>query len=131
MSKQGLCRLCKKRPPWQYKNCPPGVCKKCYHRHIWVNRPAARKQRQAQTAAVEPDELVLDDVLELGDVLDLDDVPDVGGDLARDDEALLEWLDGPAFAPPPPFLRNVRQLRFRLRDMATIHDKMGHIDGGQ
>jgi hypothetical protein len=42
--KQRKCRICKKRPPWKYKNCPPGVCKQCYHRDVWVDRPAARKQ---------------------------------------------------------------------------------------
>ena len=41
--KQRLCRICKKRRPWKYKNCPPDVCKQCYHRHIWPNRPALRK----------------------------------------------------------------------------------------
>lgn len=45
MSKQQLCRICKKRPPWRYKNCPPGVCKRCYHKHVWPERPAARAQR--------------------------------------------------------------------------------------
>jgi len=40
---QRLCRICKKRPPWKYKNCPPGICKRCYHRHIWPERPAARR----------------------------------------------------------------------------------------
>ena len=60
MSTQRLCRLCKKRPPWKYKNCPPDICKRCYHRHIWPDRPAARKLRQASPD--EPDELVLDDL---------------------------------------------------------------------
>jgi hypothetical protein len=45
MSKQRLCRICKKRPPWKYKNCPPGICKRCYHKDVWPERPAARKQR--------------------------------------------------------------------------------------
>jgi len=27
--KQRPCRICRKRPPWQYKNCPPGICKRC------------------------------------------------------------------------------------------------------
>jgi hypothetical protein len=40
-----LCRICKKRPPWRYKNCPPGICKRCYHKHVWPDRPSARKQR--------------------------------------------------------------------------------------
>ena len=21
-------------PPWRYRNCPPGICKRCYHRHV-------------------------------------------------------------------------------------------------
>ena len=69
MSNQRLCRICKRRPPWQYKNCPPAVCKKCYHRHIWVDRPAARKQRQAQ--------VVSDGVPDLttADGLSFDDIP--------------------------------------------------------
>jgi hypothetical protein len=39
MSKQRLCRICKKRSPWKYKNCPPGICKRCYHQHVWPERP--------------------------------------------------------------------------------------------
>jgi len=42
--KQRTCRICKKRPPWKYKNCPPDVCKRCYHRHVWPERPWARKR---------------------------------------------------------------------------------------
>ncbi len=42
---QRLCRICKKRPTWKYKNCPPDVCKRCYHKHVWPERPAARKGR--------------------------------------------------------------------------------------
>lgn len=45
--KQRKCRICKKRPAWRYKNCPPGVCKRCYHKDVWVDRPAARKERSA------------------------------------------------------------------------------------
>lgn len=40
--KQRLCRICRKRPPWKYKNCPPDVCKRCYHKYIWPERPTAR-----------------------------------------------------------------------------------------
>ena len=29
--KQRKCRICKKRPSWRYKNCSPGICKRCYH----------------------------------------------------------------------------------------------------
>jgi hypothetical protein len=61
MSKQRLCRICKKRSPWKYKNCPPGICKRCYHRHVWPDRPAVRRLRQEQTNAGESDELVLED----------------------------------------------------------------------
>jgi hypothetical protein len=46
MKKQKLCRICKKRPQWANKNCPPRICKRCYHKHIWSERPAARKARQ-------------------------------------------------------------------------------------
>jgi hypothetical protein len=40
--RQALCRICKKRPPWRGKNCPPGVCKRCYHKHVWPDVRAAR-----------------------------------------------------------------------------------------
>ncbi len=55
--KQGrrLCRICKKRPPWKYKNCPPDVCKPCYHRHVWPERLAAMKRRSDAEEEV-PDE---------------------------------------------------------------------------
>ncbi len=55
MSKPALCRICKKRPPWRYKNCPPGICKRCYHKHVWPERPSARRQRQG--ASDEPEDL--------------------------------------------------------------------------
>jgi hypothetical protein len=45
--KQQLCHICRKRPPWRYKNCPPGVCKRCYHKEVWPDRPAARRERRA------------------------------------------------------------------------------------
>jgi hypothetical protein len=41
-----MCRICKKREPWKYKNCPPGVCKRCYHHDVWPQRPAARTQQR-------------------------------------------------------------------------------------
>jgi hypothetical protein len=37
-----------------------------------------------------------------------------GNDLAHDDDALLDWLNGPEFAPPPAFMRNVRKLHFHI-----------------
>lgn len=45
--KRQVCRICRKRPPWTYKNCPSDVCKKCYHRDVWPERQAAGKQRRA------------------------------------------------------------------------------------
>ena len=52
--KQRLCGICQKRPPWQDKNCPPGICKRCYHKHVWVDRPEARRLRtEAATLAGE------------------------------------------------------------------------------
>jgi hypothetical protein len=50
--KQRKCRICKKRPPWRYKNCPPGICKRCYHRHVWAERP--RRNREAGVLEPEP-----------------------------------------------------------------------------
>ena len=44
----------------------------------------------------------------------LGDAPDQVDDLVHDDEALVTWLTGPEFAPVPPFLRNQRQLHFRI-----------------
>ena len=37
-AKQRKCRICKKRPPWRNENCPPGICKRCYHSHVWEQR---------------------------------------------------------------------------------------------
>ena len=45
MNKQPRCRICKKRPPWRHKNCPPGVCKRCYHEHMWPERLAEQSGR--------------------------------------------------------------------------------------
>jgi len=49
--KQRKCRICKKRPPWRYKNCPPGICKRCYHRHVWAERP----RRNGEVGVLEPE----------------------------------------------------------------------------
>lgn len=43
--RQRVCRICRKRPAWQYKNCRRGVCKRCYHAKIWPDRPSVRKLR--------------------------------------------------------------------------------------
>jgi hypothetical protein len=53
--KQPVCRICKKRPPWRYKNCPPGICKRCYHQRIWADRPAARAV-WGTTGAIDPED---------------------------------------------------------------------------
>ena len=50
MGRQRRCRICHKRPPWRYKNCPTGVCKRCYHREIRADRPAARAEPKAAAA---------------------------------------------------------------------------------
>lgn len=64
--KQRKCRICKKRPPWQYKNCPPGICKRCYHSHVWEGNP----RRSREVTEPEPFELDLADLeqLELSDL---------------------------------------------------------------
>jgi len=49
--KQRKCRICKKRPPWRYKNCLPGICKRCYHRHVWAERP----RRNGEVGVLEPE----------------------------------------------------------------------------
>ena len=54
--KQRKCRICKKRPPWRYKHCPPGICKRCYHRHVWAERP----RRGREVAVLEPEPFELD-----------------------------------------------------------------------
>ena len=58
--KQRMCRICKKRPPWKYKNCPPGVCKQCYHKNVWADRPAARKERGTATGRQELSDPAID-----------------------------------------------------------------------
>ena len=54
MSKQARCRICKKRPPWKHKNCPPGVCKRCYHKHVWPEQLAARTGPEADDLETQP-----------------------------------------------------------------------------
>ena len=51
MARPRRCRICRKRPPWRYKHCTPGVCKRCYHAEVWPDRPAAREQRRTERAA--------------------------------------------------------------------------------
>ena len=57
---------------------------------------------------------MLDDVLAFDAVLDRDDVSDHPVDLARDDEALLAWLNSPEFAAAPPWERTQRELHFHI-----------------
>ena len=64
----------------------------------------ARWPGQTPLRLAEPDQ---------GDPTDLDDVPS-SAELAQDDDALLDWLHGAEVAPPPPFLRNVRELHFHI-----------------
>jgi hypothetical protein len=71
--KQRRCRICRKRPPWRYKNCPPGICKRCYHKHVWAERPSAHQGRGAST---DPACLFLTDHGYLDDDVVLDDLPD-------------------------------------------------------
>src|SRR5438445_12468274 len=56
MTRQRRCRICHERPPWHGKNCPPGICKRCYHREIWIDRPTARRERHEveRAAAADP-----------------------------------------------------------------------------
>ena len=46
MTRQRKCSICRKRPPWRYKNCPPGICKRCYHKHVWEQRPGAKREAE-------------------------------------------------------------------------------------
>ncbi len=85
-----------------------------------MDRPAVRKQRKIEAAAAKAEAYVLDDVLAFDavrgfdDPLDMDDVSDHVVDLARDDEALLAWLNSPAFAAAPPWERTQRELHFHI-----------------
>ena len=49
------CRICKKSPVWRggdVKN-PGPYCKKCYHKHVWINRPGAREEESLADAYVD------------------------------------------------------------------------------
>lgn len=65
--KQRMCRICKKRPPWKYKNCPPGVCKRCYHKNVWAG--SARRPQGAAARLTGPDDASI--CLRAGDALEL------------------------------------------------------------
>lgn len=55
--KQSLCKICKKNPIWHYKNSDGTVCKRCYHKHVWVERPSARKSKKVAAINNEVEEL--------------------------------------------------------------------------
>ena len=46
MAEQKLCRVCRKRPVWYYKGVWLKVCKRCYHKHVWMHRPETKKARK-------------------------------------------------------------------------------------
>jgi hypothetical protein len=47
---QRVCAFCHKRPLWRDK-----ACKRCWHKHLWPDRPAARRERRAaERAAMDP-----------------------------------------------------------------------------
>jgi hypothetical protein len=52
---------------------PAGICKRCYHKHVWAERPAAQQGRCAPT---DPSPLLLSDHGHLDDDSVLDDLPD-------------------------------------------------------
>ncbi|TFI55120.1 hypothetical protein BLD44_007255 [Mastigocladus laminosus UU774] len=64
--KQSVCRICKKNPIWHYKNSDGTVCKRCYHKHIWVERFSLSKSKKVavnnnEVEEVEsPKELIFD-----------------------------------------------------------------------
>lgn len=41
-----MCRICKKRETWYFKGILWNVCKRCYHKHVWTQRPGIRKARK-------------------------------------------------------------------------------------
>jgi len=58
------CRICRKRPVWKggdVKN-PGPFCKRCYHKKVWPEREAARKNRRAEPPIEQPipDHLMMD-----------------------------------------------------------------------
>ena len=44
--KQQLCRIRKKNPVWRGGDVkePGPYCKRCFHKHVWPNRPSRRKK---------------------------------------------------------------------------------------
>ena len=55
MTRQRKCRICKKRPPWRYKNCPPGIFKRCYHKHVWDQRPQGKREPEVPLSETWPE----------------------------------------------------------------------------
>jgi len=110
------CRICRKRPPWGSKKCPAGVCKRCYHKHVWTERPGARKQDRA--GGDKPDRPLIDESWAYepwaygpwGDESWIDDEPwpdEPWPDEPWVDESLADepwvdeqWVDEPIFGQP-------------------------------
>ena len=42
---QPVCRDLPEAAALAVQDCPPVICKRCYHRHIWPDRPEARAER--------------------------------------------------------------------------------------
>jgi len=57
--KQRLCCICKKRPVWmdRHKGLLWKVCKRCYHKHVWIHRPSIMKARKMGLSTPSDDEL--------------------------------------------------------------------------
>ena len=126
MTRQRRCRICHERPPWHGKNCPPGICKRCYHREIWVDRPAARRERLRAERAASTDPLadfagplVYDGYLDAfrpadlfsGDPLDLEAIA------VWEEEHGVPWdpdaedHDNASLQPTPPLVRRAHRPR--------------------
>jgi hypothetical protein len=72
------CRICKKSPVWRGGDVkePGPFCKRCYHKHVWPQREAARRAR----AVAEP----------IGWIEPID----VFHEMLRDES--IDWPEGPA-----------------------------------
>jgi hypothetical protein len=50
--RQHRCTICQKRPRWR-----DHACKRCWHKHVWPDRPTARRERRATGHAAGTDPL--------------------------------------------------------------------------
>ena len=55
--KQRLCCICKKRPVYYNNGLLWKVCKRCYHKQVWVHRPSIMKARKMGLPTPSDDEL--------------------------------------------------------------------------